>query len=47
MRCTQIGLSMTDLELLDVGMIFDMFVEKANDGYEWAQLATPEDVAKF
>lgn len=38
---------MADLEALDLGMIFDMFVEKANDGYEWAQLATAEDVAKF
>ena len=33
LRCVQIGLSISDLELLSIGMIFDMFTEQAND--EW------------
>lgn len=41
------GLSMADLELLDVGMIFDMMVESGNDSVEYARIATQEDFDKF
>ncbi len=47
LRCTELGLSMADLEDLDVGQITDMFTEKANDGYEWKVLANQEDMRKF
>ena len=48
LRCAEIGLSMSDLELLDMGMIFDMFTEKANDSWKgWKQLATQADFDRF
>lgn len=47
LRCTEIGLSMNDLDLLTVGMVNDMFVEKSNDNYEWKELASQDDFNKF
>lgn len=47
LRCTELGLSMTDLEYLDMGMIFDMFTEKANDSLKYARVATQADFDKF
>lgn len=47
LRCTELGLSMEDLDHLDVGMVFDMFTEKANDSYEYKTVATQSDFDKF
>lgn len=47
LRCTELGLSMSDLEDLSVGMVNDMFVEKSNDDYDWKQIATQDDFDKF
>lgn len=47
LRCTEVGLSMSDLDDLSVGMVNDMFVEKSNDNYEWKELATQEDFDRF
>jgi len=39
---------MRDLELLDMGVIYDMFTEKANDGWNgWTRKATQADFDKF
>jgi hypothetical protein len=38
---------MSDLDELDIGMIMDMWVEKANDSCEYAELATQEDMNRF
>lgn len=38
---------MEDLEDLDLGMVYDMFTEKANDSCEWRQLATQDDFDRF
>lgn len=38
---------MSDLELLTVGMVNDMFTERANDDAEWPELATQEDFDRF
>lgn len=38
---------MEDLDLLTIGMINDMWVERANDSYDWPTLATQEDFDKF
>ena len=38
---------MADLDDLTVGMVNDMFIEKANDDYDWKELATQEDMDKF
>lgn len=47
LRCVQLGLSMQDLEYLSIGTVFDMVTEKDNDDYEYAYIATDEDIAKL
>lgn len=47
MRCVQIGLSMADLDTLTLGMVYELFAEKANDSYEWGEEATLEDIENF
>ena len=47
LRCSQIGLSMEDLDLLDVGMIYEMMIESNNDDCEYDYIATKEDMKNF
>ena len=48
LRCAELGLSMKDLDLLDMGMIYDMFTEKSNDDWKgWKQVATQADFDRF
>lgn len=47
LRCVQLGLSMSDLDLLSIGLINDMYVESGNDDCNYATLATQEDFDKF
>lgn len=47
LRCVEVGLSLNDLDELTVGMVNDMFIEKANDGYDWKEIATQSDFDKF
>lgn len=47
LRCIQLGISMEDLDHLTMGMVYDIFLERANDDYEWDDLATAEDIANF
>lgn len=47
LRCTELGLSLDDLDELTVGMVDDMFTEKSNDEYEWKVLADQDDMDRF
>ncbi len=47
LRCCELGLSVTDLDLLTVGLVTDMFIERQNDEYDWVAEATQEDIDKF
>lgn len=47
LRCVQLGLSMTDLDLLSIGLINDMYAESMNDDCNYATLATQEDFDRF
>ena len=49
LRCAQLGLSMADLDLLTVGMIYDMFIERGNDNCEdeYERTATQADFDAF
>ena len=38
---------MSDLELLDVGMVFDLIIEQGNDGEEYPRIATQADFDNF
>lgn len=51
LRCSQLGLSMSDLEDLDMGMVYDMLIEQANDqaedAYDTVREATQADFDRF
>lgn len=47
LRCTELGLSMQDLDYLTIGMVNDMYTEKSNDNYEYKIVATQDDFNKF
>ncbi len=47
LRAVQLGLTLNDIEQLEEGMIVDMMIESSNDGYNYSQLATQEDMDGF
>lgn len=47
LRAAQLGLSMDDMEHMTMGMFADMFTERANDDYNYPQIATMEDYLNF
>ena len=47
LRCLQVGLSLDDLDKLEIGLVNDMFIEMANDHEQWNTLATQEDMNRF
>lgn len=47
LRCLQLGLSLSDLEDLTLGMVYDILIEHDNDSYDWEELPTAEDIANF
>lgn len=44
LRAVQCGISISDLELLSIGMINDMFIEMKNDDYEYPTVAAQSDI---
>ena len=47
LRCVQIGLSLTDLDLLTIGMVNEIFIEKDNDEATYEYKATQDDFDRF
>ena len=47
LRCTEVGIAIRDLDLLSIGLVLDMWTEKANDGVKYRQIATQEDFDRF
>ncbi len=47
LRYKQLGLSMTELDLLTIGLINDMFTERENDDAEYDYRATQGDFDSF
>lgn len=47
LRSVEIGISISDLDLLTVGLVIDMWTEKANDGVTYNKIATQDDFDKF
>ncbi len=47
LRCKQLGLSMQELELLTIGLIDDMFIERENDDFDYPSLATQDDFDRW
>lgn len=47
LRSVEIGISISDLDLLTVGLVIDMWTEKANDCVKYNKIATQDDFDKF
>ncbi|KXI16093.1 hypothetical protein HMPREF3230_01230 [Gardnerella vaginalis] len=47
LRCTEIGISIRELDLLTIGMILDMWTEKANDSVKYDKLASQAEFDRF
>lgn len=47
LRCVQIGLTLSDLDLLTIGMVNEMFIEKDNDEATYEFKATQDDFDRF
>ena len=47
LRATQMGLSISDLEQLEEGMVVDMMTESVNDGADYRECASQEDMDRF
>lgn len=48
LRAAEVGISIADLDLLTIGMLNDIFVEKFNDSEgEYDDVATQEDIDTF
>lgn len=47
LRTVQLGISIRDLDLLTIGMVYDMYAEATNDELDYPILATQEDFDKF
>lgn len=45
LRCIQLGISLSELDMLTIGIVNDMFSERERDEYEWVELATDSDMA--
>ena len=47
LRCVQLGLSVSDLEKLPLGMAYDMMTEYNNDDVQYPYIATQEDMDRL
>ena len=47
LRCVQVGLTMSDLDDLTIGLVDDMFTESLNDDFNDPILANQDDFDKF
>ena len=47
LRCVQIGLSLSDLDLLTIGMVNEIFIEKDNDEATYSYKAQQSDFDNF
>lgn len=47
LRCVEVGISISDLDLLTIGFVLDVWTEKGNDSYEYPVMATQEDFDKW
>ena len=48
LRCVQLGLSLSELDLLTIGMVNEIFIESRNDEYKgYKEVATQKDFDRF
>ena len=47
LRCVEIGISISELDLLAIGMVLDIWTEKANDGVKYSKMAGQTEFDRF
>ena len=47
LRCKELGLTISELEQIDFGLVADMLTERGNDEYDYPDKATQKDFDKF
>lgn len=47
LRCVQLGLSLSELDMLTIGLVNDMFSERERDDEDWSILADQDAMNKF
>ncbi len=48
LRCVQLGLSLSELDMLTIGLVNDMFSERERDDYSgWTEIAGQDDFDRF
>nr|DAU57983.1 MAG TPA: hypothetical protein [Caudoviricetes sp.] len=47
LRCVQLGLSLSELDMLTIGIVNDMFTERENDDFKYDTLASQDDFDRF
>ena len=47
LRCVQLGINISELELLTIGTVLDMYTELQRDDEPHDQIASQEDMDKF
>lgn len=47
LRAVQLGVAVSDLDLLSIGMVMDMYTEALNDQEPYARVATQADFDAF
>ena len=43
----EVGISVSDLDFLTIGLVLDIWTEKGNDSVEYTTLATQEDFDRW
>ena len=44
LRCVELGINIADLDLLTIGSVNEMFLEKSRDSMNWRELASQADM---
>ena len=47
LRCTEVGISIRDLDLLTIGLVLDIWTAKSNDSVKYRRIADQGDFDKF
>ena len=47
LRCMEVGIRIPDLDLLTIGLVNEIFIEKSRDGQTFAMEASQDDMDKF
>lgn len=47
LRCADLGLPDKALSEMSIGMIYDLLIERSNDGEDYPVQATQEDINRF